>query len=115
MSVPDAVWRLERRLWVDGGAAYPEIVAPEAIMAFPGMGFMSGTDATRAMEGMEGWQSVAMEEPRAEAPAEGLALLFYRGEGVRPDGSTYAAYCTSTYCAADGGWRLVQHQQTPVT
>jgi hypothetical protein len=114
MTVPESLWALERRLWVEGGAAYPRIVAPDAVMALPGVGYMSGGEATIAMEVSEGWHEVAMEEPRGAVPDENVAVLFYRGEGTRPDGSTYSAYCTSTYCASDDGWRLVQHQQTPV-
>ena len=110
-----AIWNAERRLWLEGGAAYPELVDLEAVLALPGIGMMTGLQAIEAMEGNEGWKSVEMTEQALCRDGRSVIVIGYRGTGRRSDGSGYEAWCTSTYRAAGDNWRLIQHQQTPTS
>lgn len=111
------VWALEKRLWLEGGAVYRELVDPEAVFALPGAGLMSGTQATEAMAAPQTprWHSVAMTQCTSCGTGQEPVVLGYRAFGERADGSRYEAWCTSTYRDAGDGWRLIQHQQTPTS
>jgi|SRR5690625_3715892 len=43
-----------------------------------------------------------------------MIVLGYRAKAWRENGPPYRVLCTSTYRADDDGWKLVQHQQSPV-
>ena len=115
MAITDeAVWLAEERLWLDGGEAYPALVHPEALLTLPGAGVMNGAEATEAMEGNSGWKSVKMTEKQLLRSDKNAIVIAYRSDGVRPDDSTYAAHCSSTYHAVGGDWQLIQHSQTVI-
>ena len=115
MATPDEnLWHAERRLWTDGGDAYPALVSPDALMTLPGIGVMTGAEAIAAMEGNAGWRSVEMSSQRIFRSGKSIAVLAYRGDGVRPDGSAHSAWCASTYHADGGDWLLIQHSQTVI-
>ena len=115
MAITDeAVWHAEKRLWLDGGDAYPELVSPDALVVTPGAGIMTGAEATEAMAGRDGWQSVDMSEQALVRSDKNAIVIAYRGDGMRADGSKYSAYCTSTYHAVGGEWQLIQHSQTVI-
>lgn len=112
MAVTDeAVWGFEERLWTEGGAVYPELVSPDAVVATPGM-LMTGKEATEAMRGNPGWKCVTMGDRRLARSGRDVIVISYRAHGVRPDSSTYDALCTSTYHASGDDWQLLQHSQT---
>lgn len=51
---------------------------------------------------------------RAIGRARDVVVLGYAAEARREGGEPYRCVCTSTWRADDGGWKLVQHQQTLV-
>ena len=115
MAITDeAVWLAEERLWTQGGSAYPDLVHPEALLTLPRTGIMTGEEATRAMEGNPGWYSVVMTDRSVSRPSKTAIVIAYRGDGTRPDQSTYSAHCASTYHAAGDDWQLIQHSQTVI-
>jgi hypothetical protein len=84
-------------------------------MALPGpAGILSGEAIQAGVAAAPRWSAVAMTELQARHPAPGLAVLGYRARGTRAGAPPSEAYCTSCYLAAVAGWRLVQHQQTPI-
>ena len=115
MAITDeAVWLAEERLWLEGGTAYPELVAAEALLVLPDAGMMTGSEASEAMAGREGWQSVAMSQQALSRSDKNAIVIAYRAEAERSDDTRYTAHCTSTYHAVGGDWQLIQHQQTVI-
>ena len=115
MAITDeAVWHSEERLWTAGGAAYPDLVHPDALFTQPRTGIMTGAEATAAMTGNPGWRSVVMTDRQLVRIGKTVIVIAYRGDGVRPNETTYAAHCASTYHAANDDWQLVQHSQTVI-
>ena len=110
----DAVWHAEERLWTEGGPAYPELVHGEALFCLPRTGIMTGEEATQAMSGNPGWRSVVMTDKQLVRSDKTVIVIAYRGDGVRPDDTTYSAHCASTYHAVGGDWQLIQHSQTVI-
>lgn len=55
-----------------------------------------------------------MEERVLGRSGDSVAVLAYRAEARRAEDGPYRAYCTSTYVRSGDGWKLVQHQQTPI-
>jgi hypothetical protein len=104
----DGLWKLEERLWLEGAEAYAELVHPEAVMAFPGVGVLAGPAIARSLEGAPRWRSVEMSARRTAQPSPGVTVLAYRARGEREGAAPYEAWCTSTWVAG----QLVQHQQT---
>lgn len=116
----DEAWRLERRCWGEGSAYYRTILAPRAVMAFAS-GIVVGDDILQGLEGAPRWQWFDLSAQTVVRPTAGLVVLAYHATARRPEQDPYAAWCTSTWMLAPGqpadgtaGWRLVQHQQTPV-
>jgi hypothetical protein len=108
-------WALERRLWLGGVEVYDALLGKDCVMAFPSpVGILKGDAITASLSGAPRWSSVMMSEKVvSRADADTLALG-YRAEGRREGLSAYLAYCTSTYRRISGGWKLIQHQQTPI-
>ena len=111
----EAVWSLEERFWKGDEDFYSATLAPECIMAFPApAGIMTGAQIVESLKGAPRWSSISMEERRTARPAAGLVIIAYRAEAKRAGADPYCACCTSTYGRTTDGWRLLQHQQTPL-
>jgi hypothetical protein len=108
-----AAWALEERFWLEGVSLYEELLDPECLMVFPGMGVLRAARVLESLRSASRWTSVVMTERTLARPAETLMVLAYRAEGRRGDAAPYVAYCSSTYRQAGDAWSLVQHQQTP--
>ena len=111
----ETVWALEERFWTGDEAFYGATLAPECVMAFPApAGIMVGAQIIEGLKAAPRWSAVALDERRTVRPAPGLVVIAYRAAGIREGADPYRAYCTSTYGRTPDGWRLVQHQQTPL-
>jgi hypothetical protein len=112
-----AAWDVEERFWTGGAAHYATALDPACVMAFPApAGIMAGPEIAASLARAPRWASVVMSERRAARPVPGLLVLGYHARGQRAGAPPYEAYCTSVYHRAGGAvWKLVQHQQTPVT
>lgn len=108
-------WDLERRLWLEGAAAYEALLDPACVMVFPApVGVLSGPAIPQSLAGAPRWAEVEMEDAHVARPTDDLAVLAYRAVARRAGDPPYRAWCSSTYGRTDGVcWRLVQHQQTP--
>jgi len=110
----DDLWQNERRLWLDGAAAYRTHMASQCLMAFGPMGAMTNADILASLEHAPRWSSVAFTRQTTIEPRSDTAVLCYEAEAERPDSPPYRALCTSTYLRETDGWKVVQHQQTPL-
>ncbi len=108
-------WEAEERLWLEGAEAYADLLHPACVMAFvPPVGILRGEEIGRSLEGAPRWEAVAMTERTLARPDEGTSVLGYRARGRRAGSEPYEAFCTSTWRRGADGWRIVQHQQTPI-
>lgn len=108
----EELWEYERSLWTGGPEAYRARLGDGCIMAFPGMGFLSGAETIlAAIEGAPRWPDVAFTA-QTTAGGEALTVLAYEARARRPGEPEYHVFCTSTWLREDAGWHLVQHQQT---
>jgi hypothetical protein len=109
------VWETERRLWLEGADVYGELLDPECLMAFPGMGVMRADDVLKSLESAPRWKSVEMIDRAVGRPGDSVLVLGYAAVGHRDGAPPYRCLCTSTYRCDGSAWKLIQHQQTPAT
>ncbi len=107
-----AIWELEKRLWLEGGSAYDELLDPACVMAFPGMGVMRLADVLDSLKKAPRWSSVEMTSQSVGRASDSVLVLGYTAEARREGEEPYGCFCTSTYRADGDRWLLVQHQQT---
>ncbi len=108
----DNLWHAEERLWLEASDAYDELVAPDCLMVFPGIGTLDRESAMRALADAPRWDSVEMSDRRLARFGKDIAVLAYRAAGRRGADPAYACFSSSTYRGGDSGWHLIQHQQT---
>lgn len=106
------LWNLEHRLWLEGSSVYEAHLHPACIMAFPGMGIVRAAEILEGLEGAPRWDNVDITERVAGEAGDGVVVLGYRAAGHREGAEPYEVLCTTTYCAENGTWKLLQHQQT---
>ncbi|HEX2256307.1 MAG TPA: nuclear transport factor 2 family protein [Afifellaceae bacterium] len=112
----DELWALEEEFWTGGEKHFRRALAPDCVMAFPApVGILAGEAIVESLRHAPRWSSIAMRERHTAQPSPDLAVLAYLAEAKRGEAAPYRGYCTSTYRRTPKGWRLVQHQQTPVT
>jgi hypothetical protein len=66
----------------------------------------------RALRVLPGWAWVDMIDRDVGRAGDTVIVLGYRAESSRNGAEPYRCFCTSTYRADGGRWKLVQHQQT---
>ncbi len=110
-----AAWALEERFWLEGSAVYEELLDRACLMAFPGVGVMRAADILESLKGAPSWASVEMTNRAIGRAGDSVIVLGYTAEGRREGAAPYRCFCTSTYRADGGTWKLVQHQQTMVS
>ncbi|MGR3453250.1 nuclear transport factor 2 family protein [Pseudooceanicola sp.] len=113
MTREDDIWTIEELLWTGGTDAFRNRLAPACLMAFPAIGALEGEEILDSLKDAPRWQSVEMTG-RHRVETDGLAVLCYHAKGQREGDAPYEAICTSTWVNGSGGWRLVQHQQSPI-
>ena len=104
-------WKDEEAWWLMGVAEARRRTHPAALMVF-GFGILQGEAIFAALDGAPRWAAVEMTD-RSATESEDCIVLAYRARGRRTDGTGHEALCSSTWVRHDGGWRLIQHQQTP--
>jgi hypothetical protein len=107
-----AAFALEERFWLEGSIVCDELLDPACVMAFPGIGVMRAADILESLKGAPRWASVEMTDRAIGRAGHGVIVLGYTAEGRREGAAPYHCFCTSTYRADSGTWKLVQHQQT---
>ena len=113
----EEAWRFEERLWLEGVAVYEKLLDPQCVMAFAApVGIMQGAAAIRrSLQGAPRWARIVMTHRSVGRPDAETTVLAYEAEAERDGGGEYRAFCTSTYRHRGQAWRLIQHQQTPVS
>ena len=108
-------WAQEKRLWLEGGTAYGDLLDPACVMAFPGMPLMRAASILKSVDDAPRWKSVEMKDREIGRPSDAMLVLGYAAVGQREGTDPYHCTCTSTYRRDGKGWKLIQHQQTPIT
>jgi hypothetical protein len=116
MSTRDELIALEEGFWRAAGSrdAYAAHLADDAVHVFPGWGATSDNERVlQAVASVEPWETFSIDDPQiVELGADAVALV-YTAHARREGQDEYVAAMTSVYRRADGGWKLVIHQQTP--
>ncbi len=107
---------LERTLWTGGPEAYRENLDRECLLAFTEMAGVSSREAVaNQVNGSPRWKELEMEVEGVMRPTEHVTILTYRASAVRGDGNRYHALASSGYVRREGAWKLMFHQQTPLS
>ncbi|GLQ55140.1 nuclear transport factor 2 family protein [Devosia nitrariae] len=110
----DQIWRSEERLWLEGPAAYGELLHELCVMVFPApVGILQGDAIIESLRGVPRWQGVTMTDKLLREPNSDTAMLAYKAEGRRQGSPPYHAYCSSSYVRRGDRWQMTHHQQTP--
>ncbi|EAQ05110.1 hypothetical protein OB2597_07490 [Pseudooceanicola batsensis HTCC2597] len=112
MPEPD-IWETEKLLWTGGTDAYRRRLGASCLMAFPGMGILQGEEILDAIADAPRWSEVDFVGKRV-IETNGLTVLAYRAHALRDGDAPYDALCSSTWQHTAEGWRIVQHQQSPL-
>lgn len=105
---------LERRFWLEGACILDDHLDAAVVMAFAGTGLLDATAVRETLADSPRWEAVAFADSLFTRPDERLAVLAYTAEAMREGAAPYRALCTSTWRRCGPGWRIVQHQQTPL-
>jgi hypothetical protein len=120
-SVEQVLLQIEHDAWtaltvsgVRARAFYDDVLADEVLMLFPGG--MVIDDRSTVVDSMDGadWSDFVISDARVLRLSDDSAVLAYRVEATRGDGSRYDALLNSTYRRMESSWKLALHQQTPV-
>ncbi len=117
----DQLIELERTAWTALSSSgenardfYDAVLAPEVLMLFPG-GLVIDDRTTVVTSMLQAdWSRFELLDVRVVVLSSTSAVLAYRVDATRGDGSPYEALLSSTYRKIGSSWKLVLHQQTPV-
>ena len=111
----DELWKMEKSFWLDGPEFYGHAMAPDARMVFPDpVGILAGEEIVEGLKQAPRWAEVRFDEREATGMGD-TVVLAYRATGKREGEAAYVALCMSTYVKGGEGWRLLAHQQSPVS
>lgn len=116
MPVQDDLLATERALWSGGPEAYHEHLDDRCLVAFTRMaGVAARADVAATVGEGDRWRDLEIDVEGLIQPSDRVVLLTYRARAVRGDDEVYRALVSSGYVERDGSWRLMFHQQTPLT
>ena len=116
MDLKDDLLAIEQRLWTGGGEEYRRHLDDECAIAFTEMaGVFSREQVAGTVEGPDRWRDVEMSLQGLVRPTNDVAVLTYRASAVRGNEERYSALVSSGYVRRDGEWRMMFHQQTPLS
>ena len=110
---PSDIWKVEELLWTGGTDAFERRLGPICTMAFPGAGILDRDDILPTLSLAPRWSHVDMRK-RHQAETNGTIVLAYHAHALREGDAPYDALCSSTWVDTADGWRIVQHQQSPL-
>lgn len=115
MHIEEEIWQIERGFWVEGKDFYRQRLGMPCTMVFPlPVGILRDRSVIDALGGAPRWRDVEMTHQVCLRPNDDCLLLAYEATAQREGEPPYSALCSSSYCNTEDGWRLVQHQQTPI-
>ena len=117
MELEDRLDAMERQFWLADAAYYEQHVAADALMVLPEpAGLQRKDQVVRSIAASQRWSEVELENVTLLRLGERNAILHYRALARRPgQEARYAALVSSVYTSRDQEWKLVFHQQTPIT
>jgi ketosteroid isomerase-like protein len=113
----DELVALEEAFWHAAAdlAFYREHMDADALMVFPApFGVLNAGQVLEAVAQNTPWTRVEMRETKVTTAGD-TAVVAYRAYAEKEDGSSYSTYAGSVYVRRDDAWKLVFHQQTPIT
>lgn len=110
----DELWTEERDFWLAGAAEAARKLDDGCLMAFAPSGILTRRKVVESLSDAPRWQEVGFAD-RASIQTDEVCVLAYRATARRAGAETYRALCTTTWIRRDGDWRILQHQQTPVS
>ncbi|HEV2503671.1 MAG TPA: nuclear transport factor 2 family protein [Mesorhizobium sp.] len=109
-----SLWDLEKSFWLGGVEVYEAHLADETLMIFPEIGILGRDAILESIRKAPRWHEVEMSEKHL-AEAGDTAALAYAVVASVPARAPYHALCGSTYVRSGNSWRLLSHQQMPLT
>jgi len=117
MTAEKDLFERERQFWSEVADAdfYRSHSTDNAVMVFPApYGVMERDETLAAVEATTRWEACDFTDMHSVELTDDSAVVAYRADARRPNGSTYATYATSVYVKQGGSWKLAVHQQTPI-
>jgi hypothetical protein len=107
------IWKAEEVMWTGGTDAFQRRMGPVCVMTFPGIGVLERDEILPTLAVAPRWSHIDMKEKHL-AETDGMIVLGYRAYAIRDGDAPYNAFCSSTWISTPEGWRIVQHQHTPI-
>lgn len=110
------VWGSEEGLWTADAERYAATIDAACLMVLPDKPHIfSGEAAVDEVSRTPRWSEVEFSDKSVSRPQDGLIVIAYRVTASR-GAERYNARCTTTYRRlGHDDWRVVQHQQSPVS
>lgn len=117
MASDQQFWDCEEMFWIGGEEFYNSWLDPNCLMIFPKpTGFLRGDAIVDSLKHVPRWNSVIMMNKHIIRHGDHLVLLAYEARGDwQQEDKDYSALCGSVYKKTGDNWRLVHHQQTPLS
>jgi hypothetical protein len=115
MNLQDDLLALERKLWSGGRAAYERALDDDCLIAFTEMAGVSSRDSIAKQADASRWHDLHLAVEGFLQPTDDVALLTYRASATRAEQEPYTARVSSGYVRRQGDWKLMFHQQTPLS
>ena len=110
----DELWREEREFWLAAVAEAARRLDGACLIALAPAGILDRAATVAALQSGPRWQEVTLSE-RASIETDEIRVLAYRATARRSGADTCRMLCTTTWMRRDRDWRIIQHQQTPVS
>ena len=115
----DSLLDLERRGWESlcagtGSRFYRALMTEDAVMVLATGEVMTRDEVEASLDAAPPWASYELSDVRLVMAGAG-ATLVYTATAQRAGAGVFVATMTSVYVAADEGWRLALHTQTPLS
>jgi len=114
MNIEKELLQIEHELAAGSDREYRARLAEDAIVIVPGRA-LTKAETVAAMRESPGWDAFRIVDPHVIRSGPDVVGVTYRFEGTRDADFGYAALMSSVYSRASGDWKLVLHQQTPIT
>jgi hypothetical protein len=115
MNLQDDLLTMERKLWSGGQAAYRGTLDDDCLIAFTEMAGVTSRDSIAKQADANRWHGLDIEVEGFLQPTADVALLTYHATAVRGEDEPYEARVSSGYVRRGGDWKMMFHQQTPLS
>jgi hypothetical protein len=108
---------LEKKFWTGDAKFYRENVDDSCLVAFGAemAGVMSNKDLAATAKDGNRWKDLDIELKGLIEPSDDVAILSYEANATRSNGEHYAVLVSTGYHKRDDGWKMMFHQQTPLS